>query len=217
MDRVPEPEMMDLPEEAEAYAAADFSRVNAAFVERLLESVPGEVETLADLGCGPGDICARLRAARPGWTVVGVDAAHAMLTIAYETRRDADKPVFFVECDAKVLPLAKQSFSVVCSNSILHHLTAPHDFWREVGRIAMPGAFVLMRDLLRPPSATAARAIVEEHAGNESVLLQEEYYRSLLAAFTPGEVRSQLAEAGITGLSVEVITDRHMDIYGRLK
>lgn len=36
MHRQPEPELMDLAHEAEAYAAADFSDVNAAFVDRLL-------------------------------------------------------------------------------------------------------------------------------------------------------------------------------------
>jgi hypothetical protein len=34
MHRQPEPELMDLPHEAQAYAAADFSGVNAAFVDR---------------------------------------------------------------------------------------------------------------------------------------------------------------------------------------
>ncbi|MCC6145377.1 MAG: class I SAM-dependent methyltransferase [Candidatus Hydrogenedentes bacterium] len=216
MERTPEPEMMDLPEEAAAYAAADFSRVNTAFVARILDLAPGESAVLADLGCGPGDICCRIRAARPGWRVVGVDAAHAMLAIASENAKARAAGVVYVESDAKALPLRAGAFTIICSNSILHHLSAPLDFWREVRRIAAPGAVVLMRDLFRPPTATAARAIVEEHARDESALLQEEYYRSLLAAFTPDEVRGQLEAAGLGSLAVEVVTDRHMDIHGRV-
>ena len=57
MPRQPEPEYMDLPEEAAAYAEADFADVNEAFVERLLEHVGAREEELAlDLGTGPGDI-----------------------------------------------------------------------------------------------------------------------------------------------------------------
>ena len=37
MPRQPEPEYMDDPAEAEAYAASDFSEVNQAFIDRLLE------------------------------------------------------------------------------------------------------------------------------------------------------------------------------------
>jgi len=54
-NRQAEPELMDLPEEAEAYARADFSAVNQAFVERVLELAGERVAAIVvDLGTGPG-------------------------------------------------------------------------------------------------------------------------------------------------------------------
>jgi len=44
-----------------------------------------------------------------------------------------------------------------------------------------------------------------------------DFYRSLLAAFTPAEVRAQLRAAGLEELAVEVISDRHLFVSGRLK
>ncbi|MBP8132527.1 MAG: SAM-dependent methyltransferase, partial [Candidatus Hydrogenedentes bacterium] len=73
-----------------------------------------------------------------------------------------------------------------------------------------------LRDLRRPPDTAAARRIVALHAGNESRLLQEEYYRSLLAAFTPEEVRSQLRAAELTALTVLEVADRYLDVWGIL-
>ena len=73
-----------------------------------------------------------------------------------------------------------------------------------------------MRDIFRPLSTDSARAIVTTHAGTEPELLQEEFYRSLLAAYTVPEIQGQLRQAGLTSLQVEAVSDRHLDVYGHL-
>lgn len=61
MQRQREPEYMDLPEEADAYAEADFSEVNEAFVAKLVELAGARTNAKAlELGTGPGDITIRL-------------------------------------------------------------------------------------------------------------------------------------------------------------
>jgi len=203
---------MDLDAEAAAYASADFADVNAAFTERLLEIAPATTEAFAvDLGTGPGDIPLRVLRARPYWRVVAVDASFPMLEFAQGAATVA--PIVWTQADAKRLPFAARSMDVVFSNSILHHITEVGLFWAEVSRIAKPGATVFLRDLARPGSPAAARAIVDKYAGTESPLLQEEFYRSLLSAYTPDEVRLQLAQAGLAGFEVVLSTDRHLDIF----
>ena len=212
MERQPEPEYMDLADEADAYAQADFADVNAAFAERLAELTENRPAWALDLGCGPVDIPIRVAALRPAWHIAAVDASWAMLALA------PNPPVLVhrIQADAKRLPVPDRVFDVVFSNSILHHLPNPEPFWQEVRRISRPGTLILVRDLFRPESRAAARALVDHHAGTESPLLQEEFYRSLLAAFTPEEAREQLAMANLKGLEVTTITDRHLDIWGRL-
>ena len=61
MKRKPEPELMDSEEQTQAYAEADFEESNALFTRALLDAfqdLPG-TGNLADLGCGPADICIR--------------------------------------------------------------------------------------------------------------------------------------------------------------
>ena len=219
MSRRPEPESMDVPEEVAAYAAADFAGVNQAFVDRLVELVgPCENALALDLGVGPGDIPLRVVRARPKWRVVAVDASYPMLEAAKRLISEAklSGSVQLVQADAKRCPFAADRFDVVYSNSILHHITEVDLLWAEVKRVARPGATVLLRDLARPGSPEAARAIVEQHAGNESLVLQEEYYRSLLSSYTPDEVGQQLARAGLGTLKVEMVSDRHFDVFGRV-
>jgi len=216
--RVPEPEGMDDPEEARAYAAADFGGVNQAFVDRLLEFVgPMPVADAVDLGAGPGDIVLRLLRARPDWRITAVDVSPAMLVLARRAAEDANLAawVAFVRGDAANLPQPDGSFDVIFSNSLLHHVASPRRLWMKVSRLGRPGAAVFFRDLIRPPTTQAARDLVRLHAGGESHLLQEEFYRSFLSAYTLKEVREQLAEAGLSGLRVEQVTDRHLDIFGR--
>lgn len=219
LPRQSEPELMDLHDEAQAYAKADFHEVNEAFVDRLLQ-VAGPAGSLRalDLGAGPADIPIRVLRRRPQWTIVALDGSSAMLSLA---RQAVDKAglgdrLALVLGDAKATPLEAGAFEVIFSNSILHHINDPAALWREVRRLAKPGTVVFFRDLFRPASQRVAEHLVAQYALHESKLLRQEFLRSLLAAYTPGEARRQLADAGLTGLKVETVTDRHMDIYGRL-
>ncbi len=219
MPRRPEPEVMDEPKGAKAYALADFSDVNQRFVDRLVEIAgPKRSARALDLGTGPGDIPLRLLKARPGWRIVAVDASKPMLALARRAARKAGagSRVRWALCDAKCTNLPAHSFDVIFSNSILHHITGAPALWREVKRLARPGAVVFFRDLSRPASAAAARAIVRKYGACGPELMQRDYYNSLLAAYTPAEVRRQLAAAGLKGIRVKMVTDRHWDAWGML-
>ena len=206
---------MDLPKEAAAYARADFSAVNAAFVERLLEVAGDRREARAiDLGTGPGDIAIRVALARLAWCVTALDASDAMLVIAREAASADGANVEFVRGDAKATCLPGASFDVVFSNSLLHHMPDPLPLWREIARMAAPNAVIFLRDLIRPATEGAARRIVEQYATGESELLKEEFHRSLLAAFTADEIREQLRATGLEYLSLQPSSDRHVDVFG---
>lgn len=233
MERKPEDEVMGIADEAAAYAQADFSHVNQAFVDRLLELIDSPpVGRALDLGTGPADIPIRLvrtltrRLAAIGgpasalgdFKIVAVDASAAMLDLARKAVAAAglEGQIELALVDAKRTALSDHSFNVIFSNSILHHITDVAAFWMELKRLAAPRAVVFLRDLARPNDAQAARAIVRTYAASESPLLQEEYYRSLLSAYTLDEVRTQLDRAGLACLQVKMISDRHMDVQGRL-
>jgi len=209
---------MDVEEEARAYAAADFAEVNHAFVERLTALAGGlETAVALDLGTGPGDIPLRLAARRPGWRIVAVDVSMPMLRLAQQRgTADTYRNVSFVQADAKRLPIPAGRCDVVFSNSILHHITDTVRLWSEVKRVARPGTLVLVRDLFRPPDEKTAWQLVETYAADESPLLREEFYRSFLSAYTTDEVRDQLGQAGLEDLEVVQVSDRHLDVVGRL-
>lgn len=217
MDRVLEPQLMDHPAQAAAYARADFADVNRGFVQRFTtmfdEMTRGHV---LDLGCGPADIPIRLCRALPDVHVTAVDGSAAMLQLGRDAirREHLAEEIDLVRALVPGLPFADASFDAVISNSLLHHLPRPKPFWSEVCRLARAGAPILVMDLFRPPSKEAARAIVEAEAANEAVILQRDFYNSLLAAFTIEEVREQL-RAVLPQLRCEIVSERHWLACGR--
>jgi 2-polyprenyl-3-methyl-5-hydroxy-6-metoxy-1,4-benzoquinol methylase len=217
MHRQPEPELMDLPHEAQAYADADFADVNAAFVDRLLSLAWNfDVARCVDLGSGPGDIAIRLARQRPQWHIDAVDAAEPMIALAHVAVAEANvRNVRLHLADAKETRLAA-GYDVIFSNSLLHHLPDPQPMWHEIRRLARPGTIVFVRDLVRPQTYDLAEEIVEQYAGQESDTLKQEFYRSLLSAFTPAEIRAQLEQAGLSELEIRQASDRHVDVSGVL-
>lgn len=219
MDRILEPEVMDDPAQALAYARADFAAVNQAFVDRFRATFPDfTVGRVVDLGCGPADIPIRLARALPGAHITAVDASRPMLDLAREAIAAAGlgDRITLVEGRLPRLPLPERGFDAVVSNSLLHQLRSPALFWQEARRQVRPGDPILVVDLLRPETVTAADAIVEKYSGGEDPVLKRDFFNSLCAAFTPDEVAGQLRAAGLGHLGAQVISDRHWAVAGRL-
>jgi ubiquinone/menaquinone biosynthesis C-methylase UbiE len=217
MDRILEPEIMDGEAEAEAYARADFSDSNQAYVLDVIASFPDRLGAVVDLGCGPGDIAIRLSRAAATTRITGIDGSPAMLAIARAALRSAglERRVSFLEARLPGAPLSEGSFDLVLSKDMLHHLSDPQVLWREIRRLGRPGAGVCVMDLSRPATLAEAHAIVERVSGGEHPLLKTDFYNSLCAAFTADELRAQLAAAGLP-LIVSQLTERHLCVKGRL-
>ena len=219
LERTSEPELMDAPEQVQAYAAADFASSNQWFVDDLVERFRPRPDkgALIDLGCGPGDICIRLARALPEWAIHGLDAGPNMLETARRTI-DAAGLSTRIELHLARLPdtgLGGTRFECVSSNSLLHHLPEPMILWHAIRELAAPGAWIHVMDLDRPDSAEAVDALVDEYAAGEAEVLRTDFRNSLHAAWRAEEVREQLQRAGLD-LGCRRVSDRHWLVSGQL-
>jgi ubiquinone/menaquinone biosynthesis C-methylase UbiE len=218
MDRIPEPELMDDPAQALAYARADFEQPHSQFITQFRACFPdwrGHGHVL-DLGCGPGDICQRFARAFPNTHIHGIDAAPAMLHIGREDLRAAqlDDRVELIKGYLPGALLPREHYDAVISNSLLHHLHDPQALWKSILRHAVSGAPVFVMDLRRPASRDEATALVESYAAGEPEVLRTDFHNSLLAAYRLDEIAVQLHLAEIDWLHVEALGDRHLIAYG---
>ena len=216
MDRVLEPELMDNEAQVVAYARADFAEENQGFVDRFRDCFPDFAEGhILDLGCGPGDIPIRLARALPLCRVTGVDASAPMLRLAEDavSKAGLSSRIAF-RCERFQDIAGASQADAAISNSLLHHVPNPLQFWNRLRQLVKPGSPVLVMDLLRPDSPEAAQAIVDQYAASEPEVLRRDFYNSLLAAFTEDEITSQLARMNLTRLLIDVIDDRHWVVGG---
>lgn len=142
-----------------------------------LVAVPAGGSVL-DVGCGAGTFC-RL-AADEGFQVTGIDAAATLVDIASERVPDGD----FRVGDLQFLPYADRRFDCVTAFNSVQFAADPGAALAEIGRVAKPGAPVVivvwgrphhseltaivtaLAPLLPPPppGATGPAALAEEGA-----------------------------------------------------
>ncbi|MBW4529410.1 MAG: methyltransferase domain-containing protein [Aphanothece saxicola GSE-SYN-MK-01-06B] len=222
MERICEPELMEDPLQAEAYAAADFSSGDRAVLGRIETLLgdrgqgDGEGLSFVDLGCGPGNITFLLAGRWPLASVLGLDGSGAMLAIAERRRRAEPAGWRHLRFRQQQLPSPQLEgpCSAVVSNSLLHHLHDPAVFWRSVRQLSAPGTCLYVRDLRRPANNAELEALVHRHAASAPEVLRRDYAHSLQAAFSRSEVLAQLEAAGLEGLQVQELDDRYLEIHG---
>jgi ubiquinone/menaquinone biosynthesis C-methylase UbiE len=219
--RIPEPELMIDPDQAAAYAAADFADAHQMLVDRFVACFGALASRrsldVLDLGCGPADVTTRVARALPNARITGVDGSEPMLAHGRARLRDADL-ADRVHLEQRLLPdpeLEARTFDVVVSTSVLHHLADPAALWTTVARCAAPGAAVYVADLRRPPDRAALDELVARAAGGEPEVLVADFRNSLCASYRPAEVRAQIASAGLD-LTVEELGERHLVAFGHV-
>jgi ubiquinone/menaquinone biosynthesis C-methylase UbiE len=211
LTRVLEPEIMDSPADAREYNAMDHSAVNSQFVSDLLEATMNSSLKVLDLGAGTAQIPIELARRAVHAHITAIDSAPSMLTIARTNVAAANvtNRVVPVLADAKHLPFTDNSFSIVVSNSILHHIAEPGAVVSEAVRVTTLGGLLFHRDLARPSDEAELRHLVETYAGGATPYQRKLFSDSLRAALTLDEVREMVVRFGFAHDTVQMTSDRH--------
>jgi len=210
LSRQLEPEVMDTLEESIDYDSMDHAEVNQAFVTDLLATGPIQGDVL-DLGTGtaliPIELCRRNEDVR----VMAIDLSTHMLdqariNLEFETMTDR---IMLDRVDAKQLIYEDSRFSVVLSNSIVHHLADPRPALTEALRVLEPGGLLFVRDLMRPNDETTLKQLIETYAGDANEHQRQMFDESLRAALDLNEMRKLVEELGCDPQQVTASSDRH--------
>jgi SAM-dependent methyltransferase len=222
MERVPEPELMNGPEQVAAYAGPGLDSAYWLFVQCFHKYFPDLAPNgaILDLGCGPAAIPLRLARLFSTCEIHGVDGAPRMLEYGRQAVQ-GEGLEHRVQLIHGILPgklrLPRSRYEIIISNSFLHHLLDPMILWNALHQYSLPNAAILIIDLLRPASEEQSRAVVDNYMPDASPLLRQDMINSLRAAFTLDEVASQLQQADLTGsLCLKKVTPFQFAVYGTL-
>lgn len=217
--RIPEPELMNDDVQVDAYASADFSESHNRLIAQIGELFPSCSfdGTILNLGCGSGDDAFRFAKAFPKSRQIAVDGAPAMIERARRDLQHHNEIIGRIEFITAYVPSAEipsLTYAGIISNSLLHHMHKPDEFWKFVADRSSPKTPIFVADLRRPASLTEVDLIVSKYAEGAPDILKKDFYNSLCAAFTEQEIRQQLDQAGLGSLSVLAVGDRHIVVYG---
>ncbi len=218
MKRIPEHELMDDVEHAKAYAEADFSEAHDAFVAHFAKRFPDFTSgRVLDLGCGTCDVIIRFAHSFPETQIIGIDGAQAMLDLGLcdLQTKGITHQITLKKCRLPDADLSEQQFDAVISNSLLHHVPDPIVLWDTIRHCAKLRAPIFIMDLLRPENKGKAGKLVQKYATDALPILQKDFYNSLVAAYNVEEIRQQLTTAGLGYLTVEIVSDRHVLVWGK--
>ncbi|MBE3089952.1 MAG: class I SAM-dependent methyltransferase [Actinobacteria bacterium] len=217
MERILEPEIMDNKKQVITYAKADFSLSNQMFVDKLIADYYSRLKNVLDIGCGPADVPIRLAKAMPSVCITAIDASDPMIQFARKQVNKAglEKQIKVIKGHLPGLVL-ENNYDAILSKDLLHHLPNPIVFWDEVKHLAKGETVIYVMDLFRPRSKEEARNIVESVSGNETPILKQDFYNSLLAAFTINEIKAQICEDELN-LEVEKVSERHFIAKGLIR
>jgi SAM-dependent methyltransferase len=133
-----------------------------------------------DVGCGTGALAGRL--AGEGYRMSGVDPSEGMLKVL----RERSPAVEAVQGSGTSLPFGDDSFDLVLTVAVMHHIAEPADVARtlaEMVRVARPGGRILVWDHNpRNPYWKLLMARVPQDTGEERLIPEEEVVGGLRAA-----------------------------------
>lgn len=103
--------------------------------------------TVLDCGCGPGTVTIGLARIVAPATVIAIDIDEEQLNIAYENAKKAGiSNIEFKQASTLNLPFEDNTFDVVFSHAVLHHLKHPALALIEQKRVVKDGGIIATRD-----------------------------------------------------------------------
>ena len=218
MDRIIGQGILHDDEHVAAYATADFSESNQRFCNLLFQKFGSSLSHILDIGCGPADVAIRLLRHNPTLKVTAVDASEMMLKFAQEAieRSGFERQILPILGRVPGLDFADYSFDAIISKDVLHHIPDPMAFWGELLRLVKKETVIFIMDLYRPRTIAEAKNIVNAVVGNGPDILKQDFYHSLISAFTIDEVKTQLAKIRLP-LQVDIVSDRHFVVRGMVR
>jgi ubiquinone/menaquinone biosynthesis C-methylase UbiE len=179
------------------------STLEDAFVTRAV-GLGIESGILLDAGTRAGLIALKIAWRNENLVAMGLDTVGPLVERARETAAAwelNDRAVFQVG-DPRHMRFKSGYFDLIVSDCSLHRFDNVVAVLKEMGRVLKPKGALLIRDYSRPNRIKMIGKI-QQHAARLGDAMRPQLEQSIQAAYTPDEIRSAIAEAGVSGITID--------------
>lgn len=145
----------------------------ARFKQELIDAAAIDTEQrILDVGCGTGTLLLMIAERHPDVLLAGVDPDPRVLQRAQRKIAQSGRSVALRQASATALPYAPESFDLVLSSLVFHHLTCAEKLqaMREIHRVLAPGGELHLGDFGEPDTrAMRIASFLTEKIGREHV------------------------------------------------
>jgi ubiquinone/menaquinone biosynthesis C-methylase UbiE len=164
------------------------SRNNIELVESLIQLINmAGIERVLEVGCGFGTVAAHLTE-RHSLHVAGSDVDPDQIQLA-KTVNQTSPCLQFLTADATKLPFEEQSFDMVLSFKVMHHIPGWESVLKEISRVVKPGGYYLFNDLACTSFTKKILRTIIKKAGiytcNDITTILEKYGLMLVNSLAP--------------------------------
>jgi SAM-dependent methyltransferase len=194
------------PEELASVGISSTASLGCGNPTLLADLHPGE--QVLDLGSGAGlDVLLSARRVSPGGQAYGVDMTDEMLAVARENQRKAGVAnATFLKGTIEQIPLPDAAVDVVISNCVINLAADKGAVLREAFRVLKPNGRLAVADMIA----------IEDLAPEVKKRL-DLWAGCVAGTISVDEYTTALANAGFTGIDVEVTSELHLDgVQGRI-
>lgn len=193
----------------ESVVAAGIDSLYEQAVEEASVQIPDGTKVL-DVGCGQGQLAARLAERKPACTVIGIDQSADMIRRALA--RNPRRPnLEFRKADVLELPFANDEFSMALVVASIKHWSDRLRGVQEILRVLAPGGKLGIVDVDRDCSLERATRFVEKwrHMPPRSIPFTARYFQTVVArqSINLDELVGVLTRAGVVGLEARRYPD----------
>ena len=185
--------------------------LHEGFVQTLLNIAPPS-GTALEVGTGTGHIAILFAKYAPKYKIYALDLSSDMLKVAIENASVMGvKNVIFFRGDAVSLPFKNNSFDLVFSHNMLHHIIDPHVALHEMYRVLKKDGALAIRDLKRlSPFFRWLHVNIFGMRYNKT--MKRQYNDSIKAAFSVSEWQDFLRILGLKNAELKYNFITHITI-----
>lgn len=197
-------EEFELENDAEAVKEYDyitsFISANYSLIADELSKIGGFNQGEAiDIGSGLGDLAIEIAKRYPNLKITGLDISQEAVD---EATKKASKEnlsnLSFNVVDVHSLPFKDNSFDLVVSHGVMHHLKDLSKVLSEVYRVLKPGAIAYLSDLRRDAPIDTVKEVEKNLPPSQA----KGFINSVQASYTPQELEKILRELKVNNFSI---------------